>query len=207
MRRRLRSPRNGRAPEMPLLLEAFDAALPEAAPEPPPGPSPDWLDGHAAGHAEGLAQGAAEAEARSTHLSAELARSLQEMTFGYAEARAQVLESLQPLFRLLIDALLPAMAAEALGPWIAEALLDAARTDSAAPFAIALHPDRVASVAACLPPGVPASLRPDPTLGPMAARLSLASRETDLDLDACLAALREALSALLDDSSRKVRHG
>lgn len=191
---------------MALLLEAFDA-LPEPAPEAPAGPSPEWLDGQAAGFAEGLAQGRAEAETRSAHLSAELARSLQDMTFGYAEARAQVLESLQPLFGLVIDAILPAMAAEALGPWIAEALLGAARADSAAPFAVDLHPQRMAAVEACLPPGFPATLRPDPTLGPLAARLSLASRETDLDLDACLAAVRAALSALLDDSSRKVCHG
>lgn len=192
---------------MALFLEAFDAVVPEVSPDPAPGPSPEWLDGHATGHAEGLLQGAAEVEARSTHLSNELARSLQELTFGYAEARGQVLDSLEPLFRLLIDALLPAITAEALGPWIAESLLQAARTDSAAPFAIELHPDRMAAVEACLPPGLPARLRPDPLLGPNAARLSLAQRDTDLDLDACLAALREALSALFDEPSRKVRHG
>lgn len=192
---------------MPLLLEAFDAVAPEAAADPTPGPSPAWLEGYAAGYAEGLAQGAAEAEARSTHLSGELARSLQDLTFGYAEARGQVLASLQPLFGLLIDALLPAMAAEALGPWIIEALLHAARTDSAAPFTIDLHPDRMAAVEACLPPGLPARLRAEPGLGPNAARLSLGPQDSDLDLEACLAALRAALSALFDETSRKDRHG
>jgi len=199
--------RTGCAPEMALHLEAFDEPVPEVAPDAMAGPSLEWLAGHAAGHAEGWAQGAAEAEARSNHLSSDLARCLQDMTFGYAEARGQVLESLQPLFGLVIDAILPAMAAEALGPWIVEALLDAARTDSAAPFAIDIHPDRIGAVEACLPPGFPARLRPDPQLGPNAARLSLARRESDIDLDACLAAVREALSALLDDSSRKVRYG
>lgn len=192
---------------MPLLLEAFDAVAPEAAPEPLPGPSRDWLEGHAAGVAEGLARGVAEAEARSGHLSDELARSLQDMAFGYAEARGQVLASLRPLFGCLIEALLPALAAEALGLWIVEALLHAARTDSAAPLVVDLHPDRLAAVDACLPPGFPASLQPDPELGPQAARLRLGSQETDLDLDACLDALREALSALLDETSRKSRHG
>lgn len=188
---------------MPLLLEAFDAPVPVL----PSGPSPDWLDGHAVGLADGRTEGRIEAEARSDHLSGELAQQLQEMTFGYAEARGQVLASLRPLFALLVDSLLPAMAAEALGPWIVEALLHAARVDSAAPLVLALHPDRIAVVGACLPPGFPATLRADPTLTPQAARMSLGPQETDLDLDACLAALREALSALLDETSRKVRHG
>lgn len=192
---------------MPLLLEAFDVAVAASIPEPTAGPSSDWLEGYAAGHAEGRAQGIAETEARADLLSGELARHLQDLTFGYAEARGQVLASLRPLFGLLIDSLLPAIAADALGPWIAEALLHAARTDSAAPFAIDVHPEQVAAVSACLPPGFPASLRSDPSLGQRAARLSLGPQDTDLDLDACLAALREALSALLDDTSRKACHG
>lgn len=191
---------------MPLLLEAFDAPA-SPAPEPSEGPSADWLDGFAAGQAEGLASGRAEAEAGAAHLSRDLARTLQDMAFAYAEARGQVLASLRPLFELLIDRMLPALAAEALGPWIGEAILEAARTDSASPLVIGLHPDRIEAVRACLPPGLPATLQGDPTLGPNAARLTQPARESDLDLDACLAALREALSSLLDDTAGKVRHG
>lgn len=203
---------------MPLLFEDFDAA-PAAAEH--AGPPPDWLDGHSAGFREGLAQGRAEAEAESSHLSRELAQSLQEMAFGYAEAREQVLLSLRPLFGVLIDRLLPAFAAEALGPWVAETLLTSARTCSATPLEIELHPDRIEAVRPCLPPGLPATLLANPSLGPGAARFLRADRESDLDIDACLAALQEALAAFLDhtaptpagaartpdDPSRKVRHG
>jgi flagellar biosynthesis/type III secretory pathway protein FliH len=192
---------------MPLFLEAFDAPDPAVVSDVPEGPSADWLDGFAAGQAEGLALGRAEAEAEASHISQDLARTLQDMAFAYAEARGQVLASLRPLFMLLIDRMLPALAAESLAPWIAEALLDAARTDSASPLVIDLHPDRIDAVRACLPPSPPARLRAEPMLGPNAARLSHPSRESDLDLDGCLAALREALSALLDDSAGKVRYG
>lgn len=191
---------------MPLLLEAFDRPLAAEPPE-PAGPSPDWLEGHAAGLAEGLARGRAAAEAASAHLSEELAQGLLEMTFAYAEAREQVLRSLGPLFALLADRLLPEMAAAALGPWIAEVLLEAAGSDSAAPLVVEVHPDRIGAVAACLPPGWPASLRPAPDLGPNAARLVAPARESDLDLDACLAALREALSTLFDPTGAQIRHG
>ncbi|MBP1805085.1 hypothetical protein [Rubellimicrobium aerolatum] len=192
---------------MGLMLESFDAAPPEPVPEEPAGPSAEWREGFAAGHAEGLSQGRAEAEAESAHLSAELARGLQDMAFGYAEARGQVLAALRPLVELLIERLLPQLAAEALGPWIAQAVLDAARADSAAPLVVDLHPDRIEAVRACLPPGMPATLRPDPALGPNAARLSTLHRESDLDIDACLGAIREALSALIDTSPGLLRHG
>lgn len=189
---------------MAILLEAFDLPAEEAAPS---GPSVDWLDGHAAGHAAGLAQGRAEAEAEAAHLSRELAQNLQDMAFGYAEAREQVLLSLRPLVRLLTDRLLPALAAEGLGAWITEAVLEAARADTAVPMVVELHPDRLHAVQACLPPGLPATLRANPALGPGAARLLRPDRESELDLDTCLAVLSEALAALLDDTALKVRHG
>lgn len=189
---------------MPILLEAFDV-LP--SPPEPAGPSPDWLDGQAAGFAEGLAQGAAEAEASAARLTRELAQSLQDMAFGYAEAREQVLASLRPLFAVLMDRLLPQAATEALGPWIAQALMDAARSDSATPIVVEVHPDRVEAVRACLPPGSPATLRPDASLGHGAARIGTPLGESDLDLDACLAAMREALSALSDLTKGMIRHG
>ncbi len=192
---------------MPILLEAFDTPLPPSPDAEPTGPPPEWLDGYAAGFEAGLAQGKAEAEAHATHLSQELAQSLQDMTFGYAEAREQVLLSLRPLFRLLGERLLPAMVVEGLGSWIAEALLEAARADTEQPLTVELHPTRIEAVRACLPPGLPAILRENPALGPGAARLLRADRESELDLDTCLAVLSEALSALLDDTALKVSHG
>lgn len=188
---------------MPLLLEAFDAS----APVEPSGPSPDWLDGHAAGLAEGLALGRADAEAETAHLSRELSRGLQDMAFAYAEAREQVLVSLRPLFGLLMDRLLPATAAASLGPRVAELLLDAARADSMAPLVVEVHPDRLPAVQACLPPSWPATLRPDLSLGLEGARITTPARESDLDLDACLATLRAALSAFLDSTEGLIRHG
>ncbi len=189
---------------MPILLEAFDA--PPPAPE-PSGPSSDWLEGQAVGLAEGFARGRAEAEAESAHLSHELSRSLHEMAFAYAEAREQVLVSLRPLFGLVMDRLLPATAAAALGPRIAEMLIEAARADSAAPLVVEVHPDRLPAVQASLPPGWPAILRADPSLGRDGARITTPARESDLDLDACLATLRGALSALLDSTEGLIRHG
>lgn len=177
---------------MGLALEEFGAA-PAPVSE---GPPAAWLEGHAAGLAEGLAMGREAAQAEAAHLSAELAGALGDMAFAYAEARETVLGALGPLFAALCDRLLPGLAAAALGPWIAEVLAEAARSDSACPVTVALHPSRIGAVAACLPADAPVRLIPDAALGPHAARIDRAGEETDLDLDACLATLTDALASL-----------
>lgn len=179
---------------MALLLESFDP--PEQTES--SGPSAEWLAGHAAGLAEGIAQEAARAEAEGTRISQELATALQDAAFTFAEARAQVIASLGPLIEVIVARLLPALAAEALGPWLRVEVERAARADAACPVTIHVHPSRLDAVRACLPPGAAHRLSPDPALGPHGARLSCGTRETALDLDACVAGIRAALSNLAE---------
>jgi flagellar biosynthesis/type III secretory pathway protein FliH len=188
---------------MALRLESFDLA--DEAPR--PGPSADWLAGHAEGLAQGIAEGVAQAEAEGAHLSRELAAALQDAAFSFAEARAQVLASLGPLVETIAARLLPALAAEAVGPWLRAEVERAARADAAQPVALQVHPSRLEAVRACLPPGAAQRLVADPALGPHEARLAFPARESALDLDACLAAIREALAALTEPQDQKARHG
>jgi len=190
---------------MGLLLEAFDAAR---APE-PRGPTADWTMGHAAGLAEGAGLAEARAAARHDTLSGELVQSLSDMAFGYAEARGAVLASLGPLIRLVLDRLLPEAASSALIPRLAEAVVAAAREDSARPLVLHVHPSRATALRAALDRAGdgPATVATDASLGADAARMALDGQETSLDLGACLSDLRGALSALLDDTGRKARHG
>lgn len=181
---------------MALRLECFEDR-PAPAPE-PAGPSPDWLEGHAAGREEGAAEARAALEAEGVALSHALAQSLEDAAWGYAEARGAVLGSLGPLLEAALTRLLPEAAAHSLLPRLLERLLAAAEADSRAPLAIFVAPSRVAALRDALPPaGAHAVVMADPSLGPHAARLSLGGRESALDLDACLLALREGLGALL----------
>lgn len=189
---------------MGLRLEAFDEAAPPAA-----GPSADWILGHAAGLAEGIARGRAEAlaeaEARGAALAEGGARALADLAWTYAEARGQVLGGIAPLVRALMDGLLPPLAAEALGPWIAEAVREAAEADLGAPRVL-VHPDALAALAVRLPPEAAHALGPDPALGPGEARVALPGGETSLDVEAALLRLRHGLLPLLDAPETR-RHG
>jgi hypothetical protein len=181
---------------MVLWLENFEDA-PTAASE-PAGPTAEWLAGHAAGREEGAAEARAAIEAEEAALSRALAQSLEDAAWSYAEARAAVLRSLEPLLEATLARLLPAAAGQALLPRLLERLMAAAEADSRAPLAIHVAPSRAEALRRLLPSaGAHATVAADPTLGPDAARLVLGARESALDLDACLLALQEGLGALL----------
>ena len=186
-----------------LTLEAFDS--PPDLPEPEPaGPSDDWLDGHATGVAEGLSRAAAETDARL----AEIAQSLADISFGFAEARAAVLASLGPLFSTLADRLLPGLAAQAQRAALIEAATAAARADSAAPLDIRVHPALADQIAAVVPdlPDLPFTIRADPGVAPGQILVSHRSQDTLLDAEALIAALAAPLAFLRDEPQRKAGH-
>lgn len=188
---------------MGLMLETFDAGPEAAVPAVPPG----WTEGWRAGHEEGLAEGRRAAEAEGRVLGHALAERLQVAAFSFAEARALVLAALGPLFARVADSLLPALAAQALGPWLATLVVQAARDDLACPLVLGVHPSQAEAVRPWLPAGAPYRLVEDPDISPGSARLALGEGECALDLEGCLAALRDVFAALQQPQDQKARHG
>lgn len=186
-----------------LALEAFDV-VPKPV-EPPPGPSEDWKSGHAAGVADGLAK----AGSHQAVLTDAVVQAISDMTFTYAEARAQVLSSLQPLFAAMMSRLLPDIARAVLLPHVVELLGEAARADSRMPIAIAVHPSLRGGIDHALGrmAGPGPLLLSDPYITPGQVILRHGVTETALDLDGLVAELTEVLAAILDPSATEARHG
>lgn len=187
------------------LLENFDDPDARTGATGRAGPTEDWLDGHAQGLADGLAQAAA---AQSV-LSAEIGQTLSDLGFSYAEARAEVLQSLGPLFSVLMARILPDLAAASHALRLVGLLQSAAEHDSARPVELSVHPDRIEGLAATLPyaVGLPVMLVADPSVGPNGAILQSARGETALDVDGMLAEATEALSAIFAPDEESRRHG
>jgi flagellar assembly protein FliH len=120
------------------------------------------------------------------------------MQTGLAEARAQILAALGPLFRGMVEKVLPAMARDALVPVIVERLQALAQDLAGQPLSIRIHPGAHDTAAEMLA-GFPAafSLSDDPALGPGQALLALPDRERMIDLDGVIAAIGEAMDAYL----------
>jgi len=113
---------------MPVLaLEEFaSAVVPEPAARSDAPESTAANTAAAAGFEQGYQAGwddAVAAQSRDqTRIGADFARSLQELSFTFHEARAQVTRTIEPLLRQMVETILPGIAADALGALISSEL-------------------------------------------------------------------------------------
>lgn len=180
-----------------LRLEDFesdDKRLPAA-------PQVEDLPGYEAGYAAGLAT--AQADQRS--VDAELVQSLNDMAFGFVEAQNHVLQSTLPLFRGLIEQLIPSIIDQSFCVRLVETLQDLATKRAKAPVRLIVHPDKIDSVAALLPGvnGIEIDLHHDTEIGMHGALISQGHSEFILDLDELIAEIRRILSAVIDQQTDK----
>lgn len=183
------------------LLEFYGPTGPAAAE-----PSPAWQEGHAAGLAEGHARALADCQS----LSETVVTRIEDMRFTHAEAQAQVLSALRPLFETLIDRVLPVLQETSTTLHLQRLLSDAAARDAEAPLLLRLSPaeaDAFGPGLVCRP-GPPVRIEADPALVDGEAVLGSApSLETALDVPTLLETARSALSALVDDMEERTDHG
>lgn len=196
-----------------LTLEDFEDAVPDFAPGPgetDDGPSEDWRDGHAAGRAEAKADMAAE----QATLNATLVQRLEDMAFGYAEARAMLLRDLKPLFETLSTKLLPDLGDDLLAAHLARSLIDAAAADLSHSLVLRVSTADVVAVSDLLgqATNVPFTCRSDPTLPVGTALVTAAtsagvSRESSLDVATLTQSLRAILAAFATEQPQEAAHG
>jgi len=184
------------------FLETFDAPRSEMA---GPSHSSDWRNGYA----EGFIAGHAKSAEREALLSEEIIQSMADLAFTYAEARIQVLKSLEPLFRSILERLLPELVRHLLLPHILDELVTAANVDSASPMQLTVSPQDGPALSRFLSGAMPIPLQVStaPHLG--AGQVMLAHRgiETALDLDGLMKGIDAVLRALFDETAKRSRHG
>ncbi len=188
-----------------LALEEFDDVPAPAIGGASAAPSPDWQDGHAAGRAEALAEAATAQGA----LALGFVETLEDMAFGYAEARGVLMSELVGFFDRLAETLLPSLGPEVLTAHLAQALAQAAHADLAQPLVLRVAVADVVGVSDRLAarPDLPFTCRADPGLAPGSATLSGGGRETSLDAARLVSDLRAILSAFIDDQRQEATHG
>ncbi|MBW7920956.1 MAG: hypothetical protein H3C51_02525 [Rubellimicrobium sp.] len=183
------------------LFECFDSAADPG----PATPGEDWLAGHAAGLAEGLAQ----AEAAQDALRHDTARAIADLGLTFAEARADVLARLAPLFATLAERIVPRILDATLGAALLDELTAAAGADSDGPLTLHVAPDDLPAVRAILPlvPGTPATVTADTRLAPGQVLVGRGDAATSLDLARLGSAISDALAAVSDPFHERTDHG
>jgi len=127
------------------------------------------------------------------NVSVELARNLQELSFTFHEARAQILKDMRAVFSELMEKIMPRIAAENMPAIIAEQIAEIAQSEVNTRIELLVHPSNVESVSNLMP--APDQLDvvvvAEPSLGDGQARLVFADGEQNVDLSAVLQTAQE----------------
>ena len=132
-----------------------------------------------------------------TCVSATLAGSLEDLSFTYHEAQTQLIDSLDPMFKVLTSVILPDTMAATFGHHIIDQLNDMAKGQINEPMEIVVAAGEGNAVRALLgdEPKVEARVREDANLSSGQAQLRVGKSERELNSEALIEAIRDSIDA------------
>lgn len=157
---------------------------------------------------EGLGRAAVGTAAQEQEALMKVAATLGDMAFGYAEARAHMMATLQPLLKQLSETILPQIAHQTFGAHLVEAVTAAFDESVDEPVSISVMPGTAERLNDTFSgeQGVNFIFVEDPNLSSGQAVLRQGAHHRFLDLPSLTTALQAALDGL-STPERKVSHG
>ncbi|MDJ0627409.1 MAG: flagellar biosynthesis protein [Rhodobacter sp.] len=199
---------------MPLQLEDFDAGTAEplhVAGQPAMSAitEADRMAAYEKGYQAGW-DDAARAEAEDqTRIGTDFARNLQELSFTFHEARAHVIQAMQPLLTQMTGTLLPALVSETLAETVWQELEPLVEECADAPIDLMVAPESRAALEARVPDTAMATLRitEEPSLAPGQVYLRMGRTERKIDLTGAQDRMIQAIDALYAQNERTLKYG
>jgi len=132
-----------------------------------------------------------------TRVSATLAGSLEDLTFTYHEAQTQLMESLDPMFKVLTSVILPDTMAATFGHHVIDHLTEMAKGQVNEPMEIVVAAGEGNAVRALLgeEPTADVRVREDAGLTPGQAQLRVGKCERELNSEALIESIRDSIDA------------
>ena len=167
------------------------------------------LSGYEAGYKAGWDDAVRAEREDQARIDAEFSRNLQEMGFTFQEARAHVMNALEPLLAGMVDKVLPDLVAQTLGQSIVEELLHLASDVADAPIDVVVTP----SCRAVLEPmiksatSVPFSLIEEPSLADGQVYLRAGQRERHLDFAGAVDRIGKSISDFFSLNEKVFQNG
>ena len=142
-------------------------------------------------------------------VNAELASTLQQLSFTFHDAQAQVLKSLRPLFHQIAETLLPQVAQSSLPAMVAEQLSDLAQSQRDQELMLTVSDaDRGAIEALAREHNTYAiQIKTSPSLSQGQVEVSAGQEERSVDLSRVVNDVKQALNAFVNEAERKSKHG
>lgn len=138
-----------------------------------------------------------------------LAKTLEDLSFTYHEALAQMAVSLRPLFQGLVGTVLPDALNRSFGHHIVEQLNDMASEDIAQPALLVVPKGAGKALQPILDRdfSLPVQLIEEASLPPGQASLRIGQAERDIDCNRLLASISEAMDTYIHQASEGLDHG
>lgn len=130
-----------------------------------------------------------------THISEDFARNIRDLSFTYEEAQAGVLAAMEPVVQEMVNAVLPAVAHDTLGPRIVEMLQAALAEHGRQPVLLTVAPGSASALRTILPEDIdlPLEIEETPTLAEGQVQLRFGeTEESEIDLTRLLEGIRAA---------------
>ncbi|GGH39400.1 flagellar assembly protein FliH [Cribrihabitans marinus] len=161
--------------------------------------------GYAAGWEDAVAAQATEDD----RVVSGLAKTLEDLSFTYHEALAQMAVSLRPLFQGLVGTVLPDALNRSFGHHIVEQLNDMASEDIAQPALLVVPKGAGKALQPILDRdfSLPVQLIEEASLPPGQASLRIGQAERDIDCNRLLASISEAMDTYIHQASEGLDHG
>ncbi len=138
-----------------------------------------------------------------------LIQSLEDLSFGFAEARHVILLGLVPFFETLVGLILPKSVDAVFRAQLIEQLQSAAAQDMQQPCQLVLHPGQVSAVTQILTDlnmqELAVTSRADQPAH--AALIQRGKVETAIDVDALLTGIQDTLAGFIDTTQEHADHG
>ena len=132
-----------------------------------------------------------------TNVSATLASSLEDLSFTYHEAQSQLMESLDPMFKVLTSAILPDTMAATFGHHIIDHLNEMAKSRINEPMEVVAAAGEGTAIRALLgdETSLDVRVREDANLNAGQAQLRVGQSERELNSEALIESIRESIDA------------
>lgn len=191
------------------LLEDFAPVVAALTDTPAEVRDNELLDSFEQGYKAGWEDAIRAKSEEQTSISADLARSLQDMSLTFHEARSAVMADIAPVIEQIVCKTIPALARETIGLQIIEQLVDLAEDQEPQNIEILVSPQDLDSVQSIVPDHLtsPATILGDPQVVPGQSRIRFGARERQIDVENVMQNLRQALAGFVHQSQKEVVNG
>lgn len=144
-----------------------------------------------------------------TRISEEFSQNLQDLSFTYHEAYNHIISATAPLFKQIVDLLLPKIAQQTLGLHVAEQLQSIARKSATQDVQILISEENEHVLSWLLEQdfGFPIELKVQTGLTNNQALIQFSKAETQIDLDEVVDGIGKAIQGFLHENKKALANG